>query len=355
MLIILIIVLTVASALIVAWLILLSKIDMEDWAAAAYNKVLDNIMTINNLRRRDMVNQKKHAEFSGIAASVMKIFYGGGSEKKIGKLMCKNNALQAGDLKMVSIIDMPGYYLLRKFDSIGRGSINKTVLARSMELYGRKHAEYRTKQIMARMLSYPIIGIALACCLGALFMGTGSAVMGVGILVIGSVIVMVYAYSMYDGLRVKASNRRDTIARQFPNMVSKLTLLITSGMIVGKAWKETAYSQDTEIYIEMQKTSEELDNLVSPEAAYGGFLKRCNTKETAKLASIIMQNLSKGNTEIGKLLKEIAKESWQERRHLAKRDSEKANAKLIIPTMIMFVAILFMIMVPVAINFMGTF
>jgi hypothetical protein len=40
---------------------------------------------------------------------------------------------------------------------------------------------------------------------------------------------------------------------------------------------------------------------------------------------------------------------------MAKRDSEIANAKLLIPTMIMFVAILLMVMVPVAINFMGTF
>ena len=73
--------------------------------------------------------------------------------------------------------------------------------------------------------------------------------------------------------------------------------------------------------------------------------------ETTKLASAIIQSQSKGNAEIGALLKGMAHDAWQERRHTAKRDSEKANSKLMIPTMLLFVAILVMIMVPVALNF----
>jgi tight adherence protein C len=47
----------------------------------------------------------------------------------------------------------------------------------------------------------------------------------------------------------------------------------------------------------------------------------------------------------------MAHEAWQERRHAAKRDSEAANSKLMIPTMLLFLAILVIIMVPVVINF----
>ena len=64
-----------------------------------------------------------------------------------------------------------------------------------------------------------------------------------------------------------------------------------------------------------------------------------------------IQNQSKGNAEIGVLLRGMAHDAWQERRHSAKRDSEAANAKLMIPTMLLFIAILVMIMVPVALNF----
>jgi pilus assembly protein TadC len=103
----------------------------------------------------------------------------------------------------------------------------------------------------------------------------------------------------------------------------------------------------------MLKTSEELDNLVEPTTAYSRFMDRCNTKETTKLAAAIIQNQSKGNAEIGALLKNMASDAWQERRHTAKRDSEAANSKLMIPTMLLFIAILVMLMVPVAANFSG--
>lgn len=91
--------------------------------------------------------------------------------------------------------------------------------------------------------------------------------------------------------------------------------------------------------------------MVEPTAAYTNFINRCSTKETTKLASAIIQNQSKGNAEIGALLRSMSHDAWQERRHHAKRDSEAANSKLMIPTMMLFIAILVMIMVPVALNF----
>lgn len=103
-------------------------------------------------------------------------------------------------------------------------------------------------------------------------------------------------------------------AAQFPNVVSKLALLVTSGMIMDRAWRETAQSQDLELYQEMRITAEELSNLVDPTTAYTNFINRCNTKETTKLASAIIQSQSKGNAEIGALLKGMAHDAWQERR-----------------------------------------
>ena len=346
-------ILIIAMALTAAWLVLMGMTTREDWIAAAYNKVLDNLTAIDKLRLKDTQKREKLAEYHGVMAVVMKATSGGTSEKEIAKLERQNAQLQKGRLKALKIFVMPGYVLQRKLESINRGGLHKTILTRSFELYGRKHAENKTKQLLAKLLSYPIIGVALSLTLGAAVMGFGNTTVGLAILGIGTIIVLVLVYSMYDELNDQATKRRDAIARQFPNVVSKLALLVTSGMIMDKAWKETAYSQELVLYKEMQATSLELDNLVSPEAAYGAFIDRCNTKETAKLASAIMQNLSKGNAEIGVLLKSIAKEAWAERRHTAKRDAEKANSKLMIPTMILFVAILIILMVPVAMNFSG--
>jgi len=348
-----IIILVPATALSLVWLVLLGRVTKEDWIAAAYCKVLDNIAAIGRLRAKEAIKHEKLSRYYGISSVAAMILYGGDPDKKVRKLENSNLRLQKGDLRELNVLQMPGYVLQRKFESIGRGGLHKTIMTKSFELFGKKHAANKTTQMLAKLLSYPIIGVAMTLALGALLIGTGNRTVGTAILGIGSILVIVLVYALYDDLSDRVNKRRKAIRGQFPNVVSKLALLVTSGMIMDRAWKLTADSQESEIYQEMRKTAEELDNLVSPEAAYGDFISRCNTKETAKLASAIMQNLSKGNAEVGRLLKEMAREAWQERRHMAKRDAEKANSKLMIPTMLLLIAILVMLMVPVAMNFSG--
>jgi len=343
----------ISTALTVFWLVMLGRATAEDWIAVAYNKVYDNMTTIEKLSQKDSLRREMRLRHRGLAGVVAKLLDSGDYEKKIKKLSQKNEILQDGDIRKVNIFVAPGYVISREYEAIGKSHIHKTLIIECYELYGKKHAGYKAKHLLAKLLSYPIIGIAATLALGAVFMGAGNTTAGNAVLLIGASLVLILTYAMYDELREKVRKRREAIVKQFPNVVSKLALLVTSGMIMDRAWKETAYSQELELFREMQKTSEELDNLVSPEAAYSNFISRCNTKETARLASAIIQNLSKGNVEIGRLLKDMAREAWQERRHTARRDAEKANSKLMIPTMLLFLAILVMLMVPIAMNFTG--
>lgn len=347
------IILIPATALTVVWLVLLFQVNREDWITAAYNKVLDDRAQAEKLQAKDERNAKKLEQYHGIARRVMHLFLGGSSEKQIQKLLQEAEELQGGSLRSVSILPMPGYVLQRRFQGIGHSSIYRMLLGKNIELYGKKHAEKKTRQLLAQVLSYPIIGVAAALAFGSLLLGLGKQTEGLAVIGIGSLLVLGLTYAVYDEVDDHLKKRRTAISRQFPNVVSKLALLVTSGMIMDRAWKETAQSQDTELYLEMRRTSDELDNLVELSAAYTNFINRCNTKETTKLASAIIQNLSKGNAEIGILLKGMAHDAWQERRHMAKRDSEAANAKLMIPTFLLFIAILVMIMVPVVTNFSG--
>ena len=347
------IVLFFASALLTVWLLLLTMVSREDWIAAAKNKVADNLITIENLREKDAGNVKKLSKYHGLSAFFMRMFYGSGSGKKIEKLQRDIKNLQCGNLKSMSVFVMPGYVIARKYEAIGKGGVYRKILAESYELYGKKYAQNKTMDLLAKLISYPIVGVAASLMSGAILISTGSLTSGLAVILIGSALVLVSVYAMYDQLTDRLNKRRCEIRSQLPNVVSKLALLVTSGMIMERAWKETARSQDGLLYKEMRAASEQLENLVSPESAYGNFILRCNTKETAKLASAIMQNLSKGNAEIGRVLKDMARESWQERRHMAKRNAEKANSKLMIPTMLLFLAILIMLMVPIAMNFSG--
>ncbi|MCL2046803.1 MAG: type II secretion system F family protein [Oscillospiraceae bacterium] len=348
----LIIIMSIATALMLSWFILLWRVSREDWIAAAYCKVLDNTATVMKLRKKEKSRREKLDRYRGIAAFGAGFFHKN-IEKEAEKLELENDSIQKGDIKGISIFTMPGYVILREFDAIGRGAIHKGIMVKSYELYGKKHANNKTKQLLARLLSYPLIGLALTITLGVMLLASDNFTAGMAIMGVGSVLTLVLVYALYDELSDKVNKRREAISKQFPNVVSKLALLVTSGMIMDRAWKETAYSSEAELYLEMQLTADELDNLVSPEAAFSNFIIRCNTKETSKLASALLQNLSKGNAEIGRLLKNMAQEAWQERRRTAKRDAENANSKLMIPTMLLFIAILIMLMVPIAMNFSG--
>ena len=348
-----IVIVSLATLLSSAWLILLGRVTPDDLVSAAYVKVYNDLVKIDELRHKEAKNREKLSHYNGLVGFVMRLFLNSNYEKQIRKLHQSSYRLREGNFRTLNVLSMPGYVLQREYTAIGRGSLHKAILTKSYELYGKKHATNKAKHLLAMLLSYPVIGISITLAISSLLLALNSSRVGFGFLGIGTALVLVMVYAIYDDLSDRVKKRRAAIVRQFPGVISKLALLVTSGMIMDRAWRQTAFSHDSELYLEMRKTSDELANLVSPEIAYSNFISRCNTKEAAKLASAILQNLSKGNAEIGRLLKDMAREAWQERRHHAKRDAEKANSKLMIPTMLLLIAILVMLMVPVAINFSG--
>lgn len=341
----LIIIALFATVLTVVWLVFLVMISKEDWRVAVYNKILNNLDEMDRLELKGEKNKEKLSGYSGISLWVMKQFYETDFSKKMNKLKEENTRLQKGKLSDINILIMPGYAMQRSLNFI-QSSVFLKMVQNFAEFNGRKYAVYRAKALFAGIFSYLIIGCSGCLIAAVLFISLMGVQEGVMISAVLFLLILALVYAQYDEIKDKVNRRRRAISRQFPNVVSKLALLVTSGMIMNKAWEETAYSQSSELYMEMRKTANELNNLIAPEAAYTNFINRCNTKETAKLASAIIQNLSKGNAEIGRLLKDMAAEAWEERKHTARRDGEKANSLLMIPTMMLFISILIMIMVP---------
>lgn len=341
----------IATGLSAVWLWMLLRVQKIDWRMAAYCRVLQNQQKIDDLRKKEDENCRKVEESYGGMKVLMRLLLTTDYGKAIAKLEKENNDLAHGRLKSVNILQLPGFAAVRMFQQLTQNNIYKKILMNCFELYGKKYAPYKAKEAIAEMCSYALFGLAVVFAVGALALSSGNKNGVMAVMLVGPMILLVLVYAIFDTTKDLAEKRRSAIERQLPNVVSKLALLVSSGMIMDKAWRQTAQSSNAELYLEMQKVSEEMDNAVAPEVAYSTFIDRCNTKQTTKLASAIMQNMSKGNAEIGKLLREMAKEMWSERRNFAKRDSEKANSKLMIPTMLIFVSILVMIMVPIATSF----
>lgn len=153
-----------------------------------------------------------------------------------------------------------------------------------------------------------------------------------------------------ESMNDQLNERRDELLADMPQMLSKLTLLVNSGMIVREAWSKTAHGGNRELYKEMQITVQEMSNGVADLDAYRNFADRCAIKEIRRFSSTMIQNMQKGNAEISYFLKEMADEMWEEKKHLVKRKGEAANSKLLLPIGMIFVGILIMIMVPAFVN-----
>ena len=143
------------------------------------------------------------------------------------------------------------------------------------------------------------------------------------------------------------SKKRDRLLNDFPRVLSKLALLLNAGVTLRTAWNNVSNSGEGSLYTEMKLTSEEISNGATEVEAYRDFAERCNVKEIRKFASVLIQNIQKGNKEITNLIKEMADDSWQLKKYNVKIKGELASSKLMLPVGIMLVAIMIMIIVPI--------
>ena len=207
------------------------------------------------------------------------------------------------------------------------------------EVYGKKYASYYYYVLVGGQITY-IVTVIPAIFLLALLANNPTA------LLIGVVLAGLFVWYLSESFKDKLTARREQILSDFPQMLSKMTLLVNSGMLLRDAWNLIARQGDSVLFTEMQLTATQLDNGVPEITAYYEFAERCGVKEVRKFASMVIQGLEKGGSELTSFLKDMSEEMWAEKRNMVKRKGEKANSKLLAPTVIIFIGILFMIMAP---------
>ena len=208
------------------------------------------------------------------------------------------------------------------------------------EVYGKKYAEYHYYVLIGGQITYlytAVTGILLI----ALLANEPMAVL------FGIVLAGLFVWYLSETFKDKLTARREKILSDFPQVLSKLTLLVNSGMLLRDAWNLTAEQGNSVLFEEMRQTALQMANGVPESTAYSEFAERCGVKEIRKFSSMIIQGLEKGGSDLTKFLKDMSEEMWMEKKNLVKQKGEKANAKLLIPTTIIFIGILLMIMAPV--------
>lgn len=236
-----------------------------------------------------------------------------------------------------------GFAIMKILKIDGKSRNARKRIKEIAEVQGKRYAEYYFYIINAAKWTYGFTLLVLMVLLGAL----GNEPVAVLFGIVLAVLIMWYVEEL---LNDQLEARRDELLADMPQMLSKMTLLVNSGMVVRDAWKKAAYGGDRELYKEMQQTVMEMQNGVAEIDAYKNFAERCTIKQIRRFASTMIQNMKKGNAEISYFLKEMSDEMWEEKKHLVKRKGEAANSKLMFPMAMIFVGILIMIIVPIFMN-----
>lgn len=210
-------------------------------------------------------------------------------------------------------------------------------------LYETKYAEYYIRVVYAQRITMALFMMAFAA---PLYFISGSAALFGGVLA-GAVAVYIYYGKATRDLIEKKKNE---YLSDFSSVVSKLALLVNSGMILIDAWKLTAYSSDRPIFLEMQRSVEAMDNGAAASDALNEFGRRCMLQEIRKFTSTLVQGLKQGNKDLADMLMQQSREVWQLKKQRTLREGELADTKLLLPMCITFIGILIMVIVPIFSN-----
>lgn len=146
----------------------------------------------------------------------------------------------------------------------------------------------------------------------------------------------------------KVRERDRELERDYSMIVGKLVLYLGAGMSMRNIFFKLAREGGRNRYVfnEIRLVCYELENGISEKEAYERFGKRCRLPAYSRLATLLAQNLRKGNTALLKALQEEAAGSLNSRRNLARERGEEAGTKMIFPMIIMLAVTMLIIIVP---------
>ena len=161
--------------------------------------------------------------------------------------------------------------------------------------------------------------------------------------------------------RTEEKNRKDQMLLDYSEIVSKLLILLGSGMSLEQAWNRiSAQYHDKRqkkeipkraIYEEMVITNYEIMDGESVKRAYQKFAERVDVGSYQRLIRILLQNLQTVSRGLCQLLEQEAESALEEKKALARKLGEEAGTRMLMPLMLMLGIVIAIIMVPAMMSF----
>lgn len=175
------------------------------------------------------------------------------------------------------------------------------------------------------------------------------------------VVIVLLVLEKKEKKKTAQKERNIQLQLEYPEIVSKMAVLMGSGMTVEQAWNritarylDERKNNDKNImpaYEEMLVTEREISDGVTGRKAYAGFAERVKLPCYQKLVRIILQSIHKGSKGVCEMLEKESEDAFDERRLLALKLGEEAGTKMLMPMMIMMAIVIAIVIAPAIIDF----
>ena len=181
------------------------------------------------------------------------------------------------------------------------------------------------------------------------------------VLLFGGVAVVLLNLSKREKQQKEEEQRLRQMELEYPEIVSKMVILLGSGMSVSQMWnrisaqyltkRQKKQIKENPAYEEILRTWREIEDGESERTAIEKFGRRTGIRCYHRLSQLLIQNMEKGVQGIYEQLEQEAEDSFRERKQAARKIGEEAGTKLLIPMIIMLGVVMAVVIVPAFLKF----
>lgn len=216
---------------------------------------------------------------------------------------------------------------------------------RMITLKGSKLSGDHTRVYLARMITILTLLVILTL---AAVEASGE---GYENLLLGFVLMVVFAVFLVKDLDKKVKQRKDSILIELPEFVNKIILLVNAGDTVQGAFEKIMNQNkhkilDSPLYFELNEAVNKMSANTSFQDALKDLSYRSGIQEVSVFTTTVMMNYRKGGAQLTDSLKELSVSLWEKRKTITRIKGEEASSKLVFPIIFIFGAVLLIVIYP---------
>lgn len=157
--------------------------------------------------------------------------------------------------------------------------------------------------------------------------------------------------------KLKQKQRLEQMEKDYAQIVSKFTMLLSAGLSVRNAWERIVmlYRRGSEqkkpVYEEMSRALREMQKGISELEVYESFGTRVGQVHYKKLMALFVSEKRRGSINLPEAMNQEMLQAWEEQKRKTRQQGEKIGTKLLIPMMGMLAVVFIMILVPAFLSF----